>query len=230
MIVDPVLLVLAAAAYLVGSISFARLVGRWRAPEVDLTTVEYPVEDSDVVWVYRGVSATTVSRKLGFRFGLLVFALDFAKGLLPTLWVRMAWPDQTWYLVVGILLVVGHVWPLWHGFVGGRGQSTAVGSVLAVNPVILPVAALVGAFTGLLLFTSAHVARQGFGLYMWVWPLVTDGAGVYFWFGLALSFVYFLAIRPDLREERRVKEATGIPESYVGRLQLAWSEFTSTED
>jgi hypothetical protein len=96
--------------------------------------------------------------------------------------------------------------------------------------VILPIAALVGAFVGLLLVTSAHIARQGFGLYMWVWPLLSQGMGSQFWFGVALSMVYLLAIRPDLREERRVKEATGAPDDYWGRLRVAWSEFTSTKE
>ena len=92
---------------MIGSVSFARMVGRWKAPGVDLTAVEYPVADSEEVWVYRGVSATTVSRKLGFRWGLVVFVLDLLKGLLPTYWVLLTWPDEVWHLVVGVFVVVG---------------------------------------------------------------------------------------------------------------------------
>jgi glycerol-3-phosphate acyltransferase PlsY len=230
LIVNPLLPALAISAYLLGSVSFARITARLRAPGVDLTTVEYPVPGTEEVWVYRGVSATAVSRKIGFGWGFLVFLLDFLKGLLSTYWVRMMWPDETWYLVVGVFVVIGHVWPVWHRFVGGRGQSTAAGVVLAVNPVILFVAAGAGAVIGLLVFTSAHIARQSFGLYMWVWPLLAAGFDATFWFGLALSVVYLMAIRPDLREERRVKDAVGVADGYIERLQVAWREFVSTEE
>lgn len=227
---DPLLPALAISAYLVGSISSARIIGRLKAPDVDLTKVEYPVPGTEEVWVYRGISATTVSKKIGALSGFVVFVLDLLKGLLPTYWVRAAWPDEVWYLVVGVLVVAGHVWPIWHRFAGGRGQSTAVGVVLAVNPVILFVAAWAGVVIGLLLLTSAHIARQGFLLYLWVWPLITTGVNATFWFGLALSALYLLAIRPDLREERRVRAAVGVAGDYGKRLREAWREFTSTED
>lgn len=221
---------LGVGAYLIGSISFARLIGRWRAPEVDLSEVEYHVAGTEESWVYRGVSATTVTKKIGLRWGLVVVALDLSKGLLPTLMTRILWPAEEWYLVVGVMVVVGHVWPIWHRFVGGRGQSTLIGSVLAVSPLALVVAILVGAVAGLFLFTSSHLARQGFGLYVWVWPLVHSGSGEVLYFGVAISLVYLAAIAPDLREEKRVQRTKELPSSYRRRLSAAWDEFTSDED
>lgn len=224
---EPVLL--AAGAYLVGSISFARLIGRWRAPEVVLSDVEYEVPGTDEVWVYRGVSATTVTRQIGLRWGLVVVGLDMSKGFLSTLITRLLWPAEPWYLIVGVLVVVGHVWPLWHRFEGGRGQSTLIGSMLVATPLSLLVSIVLGAVVGLLVFTSAHLARQGFGLYLWVWPLARNGPDAIFTFGLALSVVYLAAIWPDLREERRIQRAKGPAGPYWIRLRHVWHEFTSEE-
>lgn len=222
--------VLAAVAYLIGSISFARLIGRWRAPEVVLSEVAYEVPGTDEVWMYRGVSATTVTKKIGLRWGLLVVGLDMSKGLIPTLLTRLVWPADPWYLIVGVLVVVGHVWPIWHRFEGGRGQSTLIGATLVAAPLALLVSIVVGALAGLFVFTSAHLARQGFGLYLWVWPLAWDGPGALFVFGLALSLVYLAAILPDLHEERRVQRSKGPAGPYGTRLRQVWAEFTSEED
>jgi glycerol-3-phosphate acyltransferase PlsY len=221
--------VLGVVAYLIGSVSFARIVGGWRAPEVDLSEVEYHVAGTHERWVYRGVSATTVTKKIGLGWGVVVVALDLSKGLVPTFMTRSLWPAEDWHLVVGVLVVVGHVWPLWHRFVGGRGQSTLIGVVLVVSPLSLVVAILVGAVAGLLVFTSSHLARQGFGLYIWVWPLLRGGVDDVFYFGVAMSVVYLLAIRPDLREERRVQQSIGRADAYRNRLIAAWDQFTSDE-
>lgn len=223
-------IVLAAGAYLIGSISFARLIGRWRAPEVVLSDVQYEVPGTDELWVYRGVSATTVTKKIGLRWGLLVVGLDMSKGLVPTLITRLLWPGEPWCLIVGVLVVVGHVWPVWHRFKGGRGQSTLIGSALVVSPLSLLVSIVVGALVGLLVFTSAHLARQGFGLFLWVWPLSWNGPGVVFLFGSALSLVYLLAIWPDLREEKRIQRSKGARFPYAIRLRHVWREFTSEEE
>lgn len=219
--------VLAIGGYLIGSISFARIVGRWRAPDVDLSQVEYSVAGREEQWVYRGVSATSVTEKIGLRWGLLVVALDMSKGLVPTLITRLLWPDEPWYLIVGVMVVVGHVWPVWHRFLGGRGQSTLIGSLLVVSPISLPIAIIVAIPAGLLIFTSAHLAREGFGLYVWLWPLVWDGIGGTLWYGVAISFVYLAAIWPDLLEERRGRRSTEHPRSYRERLSAAWAEFPS---
>ena len=58
-------LVAGVVGYLIGSTSFARIVGNWKAPGTDLSIVEYEVPGSDEVWTYRGVSATSVTKRIG---------------------------------------------------------------------------------------------------------------------------------------------------------------------
>ncbi|MBW2162019.1 MAG: glycerol-3-phosphate acyltransferase, partial [Deltaproteobacteria bacterium] len=66
-----------------------------------------------------------------------VMLLDMLKGFVPVALARwtfdLSWP---WITVVGIAAALGHVFPLWHGFRGGKGAATAGGVLLAALPPI----------------------------------------------------------------------------------------------
>lgn len=133
------------AGYLIGAIPFGWLIARARG--VDLFHVGSG-----------NIGATNVGRVLGRKFGLLVFGLDFAKGAVPVaLATRVpaeaqgpfAWPDA---LPVGVALCtfLGHLFPVYLGFRGGKGVATGAGTVFVLVPgpatlAILTWAAVVGA-------------------------------------------------------------------------------------
>jgi glycerol-3-phosphate acyltransferase PlsY len=78
---------------------------------------------------------TNALRTLGLRWALLVIAGDLAKGALPVLVGRFLF-DEPWAAALGGLgAVVGHTWPLFAGFRGGRGVATAFGAFVAVSPI-----------------------------------------------------------------------------------------------
>jgi glycerol-3-phosphate acyltransferase PlsY len=82
------------------------------------------------------VGATNVGRVLGKRAGRQVLALDAAKGALPALVARAALgPDDPWTAIAGVSAVLGHCYPIWHGFRGGKGAATGAGVLLATVPV-----------------------------------------------------------------------------------------------
>lgn len=114
--------VLTAAAYLLGSVSFGLLAAR-RAG-IDLRDAGSG-----------NVGATNVGRVMGKRTGRIVLALDAAKGAGPAL---AAWGtlglESPWTAAVGVAAVVGHCFPVWHGFRGGKGAATALGVMLALVP------------------------------------------------------------------------------------------------
>ena len=64
------------AAYLIGSVSFARIVAARVIPDEDITTTAFDVPDSDETWTYHGVSATSVLQRAGARWGIAVIVLD----------------------------------------------------------------------------------------------------------------------------------------------------------
>ena len=91
------------------------------------------------------VGATNVGRTLGRRWGMLCFALDVLKGLVPVLAAKLLGPEtvsgdaplqlaQFAWLAVGFGAILGHVMSFWLGFKGGKGVATSLGVVLGVFP------------------------------------------------------------------------------------------------
>lgn len=110
------------AAYLIGSIPFGFLIGKYNG--VDIRKVGSC-----------NIGATNVTRSVGKLQGRLCFACDFLKGFLPTLAASGIFCSQPWVvLAVAAAAVCGHMFPVYLGFKGGKGVSTAAGALLAVTP------------------------------------------------------------------------------------------------
>ena len=124
------LIVKAALAYLLGSLVGSLLLGR-------LAGVDIRTQGSG------NAGATNAMRVLGRKFGLAVFAIDFLKGWAATgLLARATLPGilpaepalAAWSLpACGLAVMLGHVYPLWFGFRGGKGVATLVGVLLGIS-------------------------------------------------------------------------------------------------
>jgi glycerol-3-phosphate acyltransferase PlsY len=80
------------------------------------------------------VGTTNTVRAAGHFMGALVFIFDVAKGAIPTL-IGMIF-SQELALVAGLAAFIGHIWPIWLSFKGGKGVATGFGVALAVNPLL----------------------------------------------------------------------------------------------
>lgn len=201
-------LLAAVAGYLAGSLSFARIVhflvtGSWK-----FTPFREKVPGSEVYFDSDLVSATTVSKNLGARYGCLVSLLDMAKVALPTLAFRLWFPGQPLYLITAIFGMAGHIWPLWFGCRGGRGESPLMGALLVIDwaglLLVNGAATLLGFLTG-----SVLVIRWGgyFLLIVWFWFVRDDPAAVIFM--LLANFLYFFSLRKDLHKYLELKRQKG---------------------
>ncbi|MBL0927726.1 MAG: glycerol-3-phosphate 1-O-acyltransferase PlsY [Phycisphaerales bacterium] len=122
-----------AVAYIVGSIPFGLLVARARG-------IDIRQHGS------KNIGATNVGRVLGKRWGQLVFALDALKGAAPV--VGLGWwlgylgaPEAGagragQWLAVAIAAVLGHIFPVWLRFKGGKGVATGFGAMAGLWPVV----------------------------------------------------------------------------------------------
>lgn len=82
------------------------------------------------------IGATNVARTVGARAGVLTLAADVLKGLLPAYAAQMAGAEAA---PVGLATVIGHVYPVFARFRGGKGAATAFGAFLALAPLaVLP--------------------------------------------------------------------------------------------
>lgn len=111
-------------AYLYGSVLFGEHMAR--AKGIDIRAVGSG-----------NVGATNVGRALGKRYAVLVFLLDFSKGLLPMLLARLYFGLDSWTAFsVGLASLLGHMYPIFHHFRGGKGVATAFGTLTAISPLI----------------------------------------------------------------------------------------------
>ncbi|MFC1988074.1 glycerol-3-phosphate acyltransferase [Chloroflexota bacterium] len=78
------------------------------------------------------MGAQNAFRQLGHKTGIIIFFIDTAKGVLPILIARAASIPQLAIFTVGVASVIGHNWPVFIGFRGGRGESTTIGVLLAL--------------------------------------------------------------------------------------------------
>ena len=159
-------------AYLLGALLGSLILGRLRG--VDIRSMGSG-----------NAGATNALRTQGKLFGLLVLAIDIAKGLFVVWWLPTAAlpavgidPDlpRAWLTVAcAFAVIVGHVYPVWFSFRGGKGVATVVGVIAAVDPrllaplllswlavlVLTGYVSLASMLAGVVLVAAAHVLEPG---------------------------------------------------------------------
>ena len=98
------------------------------------------------------IGATNVARTVGARAGLVTLVADVAKGALPLLVGRAAGAGPAGLSLAAVAAVLGHVFPVFAHFRGGKGVATAAGAFL-----VLAASALAGAF---LVFAALAAASR----------------------------------------------------------------------
>ncbi len=191
-------------AYLVGSINGALLVGRL-VGGVDIRT-----QGSG------NAGGTNALRTQGPAFALAVIMIDIAKGWLASSWLGSAalpWRDagiaaaadplSAWApAACGFAAIVGHVYPVFHGFRGGKGVATLVGAIGGLVPALL--AAVLGVwllmvmcfgFVGL----ASIVATATLPLFVALQPSAAGASPPLIAFGVACALLVLWTHRGNLR-------------------------------
>jgi glycerol-3-phosphate acyltransferase PlsY len=121
-------LLLMIGAYLLGAVPFGVLLGKLRG-------VDIRQHGS------RNIGATNVGRVLGRKWGYLCLILDVLKGFIPAFVATFSFAHSgadaaalAAWLLVGVAAVLGHVFPVYLGFRGGKGVATTVGVALGIYP------------------------------------------------------------------------------------------------
>jgi glycerol-3-phosphate acyltransferase PlsY len=164
------------AAYLIGAIPFSYLVARSRG--IDLRAVGSG-----------NVGGANVWRSTGFGPFVVAASLDILKGMLPTLAGLRLLPGHFFAIIlVGVAAVLGHTFPVYLGFRGGKAVGTSTGVLLAIFPLLIPFgltawiiaflitrmtsvgslsAAAVVFFLGTLFYLTGHMPLA-YALFVWI--------------------------------------------------------------
>ena len=173
------------AAYLLGSLPSGYLICRWVA-KIDIRTVGS-----------KNMGATNVARSLGWSWGLLVLAMDMAKGALPVVVAQGVWSagmprNLLIVALVALASFFGHLFSAFLHFNGGKGVATAFG----ISLVLIPKAALASFvifFVVTLIWRYVSLGSLTALLTMPAWVALTAYNSVYV--GLTSVFALFVIIR-----------------------------------
>nr|AFI78705.1 acyl-phosphate glycerol-3-phosphate acyltransferase [uncultured bacterium ws085G8] len=119
-------------AYLLGSVSGSLLLGK-------IKKIDIRMQGSG------NAGGTNAFRTQGLVFAIGVVAIDIGKGYVAARWIpaldiggsQTVFNPMLAVMACGLAAVLGHVFPVWHGFRGGKGAATAVGALIVIEPWLL---------------------------------------------------------------------------------------------
>jgi len=124
-------------SYLIGSIPFAYIITK-TARGIDIRN-----------FGSGNPGATNVFRVAGKTYGLITLMFDFLKGLITVSVTKLFYPDLiSISIICGLLSIIGHNWPVWLKFRGGKGFATSLGVLLG----LIPLVTLFGLITFVIIF------------------------------------------------------------------------------
>ena len=186
-------------AYLLGSVSGSLLLGR-------LKKVDIRGQGSG------NAGGTNAFRTQGLVFAIGVVVIDVGKGFLAAWWIPTlgignlaAAPDPVLLVMAcGFAATLGHCFPVWHGFRGGKGAATAVGALIVIEPWLLLPLAVTWLLT---LVTTGYVGLStvfaGFSLVPAAWWINSQALLV---FTVILAFFLLFTHRSNMRKLRNGTE------------------------
>jgi len=198
---DPFLIIITSLiGYLIGSISFTRIIGKFVLPGEDLEHSKVQIEGTNQYFNFRSVSASTLRVQAGSKYGIIVTILDLLKASIP-IYITLNFLDlQLYSYLISASIILGHDFPIFYKFRGGRGTSCLLGSLLFFDWVSIPVTLMLTMFIGLLVFNDIILPYLSMPIYLIPWVLFASGISDFLIYASVVNAIYWIAVAPDLRE------------------------------
>jgi glycerol-3-phosphate acyltransferase PlsY len=181
-------------AYLLGSIPSALIISK-RYFNIDIRD-----------YGSGNMGATNTFRVLGSKFGTIVMCMDMLKGIIAaSLYVLIPyylhndWERTSFIVVLGLASVIGHIFPIFAGFRGGKGVATLTGMLFALQPVVA--LSCVGVFLFVLFLTryvslSSMLAGVALPIFvLWIWG---DHVILYRIFAVAVAILVIVTHKKNI--------------------------------
>ena len=197
-------------SYLIGSIPNGYLMGKFNGLDIRRHGS-------------KNIGATNVRRILGRPWGIACFILDFLKGLIPVMvighMIASDWAIGAGYggLIAAIGAVLGHVFPVWLMFRGGKGVATSLGVVCGLAPLAFLVGILVWLFSYYVLYRGVVSVASMLAIFMMAVSALIFKMTIFphlSW--VTIFLLFFLAIIVIVRHRENIKRLLeGTESSFV---------------
>jgi len=201
-----VIFIVALSGYLFGAIPFTKLIRRLFKVSKEAPDIEIPISGTNETYRVTATGAVTASMELGTRGGCIVAILDMLKVALPTLVSRIIFEEPIYFLITATAGMIGHIWPVFNRFKGGRGVSSVYGALLVIDWLGAFAVAAGGLLIGIFIFRDFLLAYVA-GLWLlipWMWLRYNDWS--YFYFAIAINIIFIVAMIPDIKQYLRFKK------------------------
>lgn len=218
---DPVVAILSLViSYLLGSISFARIVVKlWTGK--DVTEFEVAVDGTDSKYKAVAIGGNTVSTALGAKGGLTAGTLDILKVTIPTLAFKLIYPEQPSYMLISAIGgLLGHNWPLYHRFHGGAGFSAIMGGLLVIDWLGVLILPFAGLTLGMVILRNMIAANLS-----WLWLIIpwlwwrTEGDLPHILYAIAVNLLFLIAMIPEYQTAMKYKKEGKLLEYGLGNMK-----------
>jgi glycerol-3-phosphate acyltransferase PlsY len=223
-------LMAAIVGYLLGSISFARLMTKILAPEQSIDDLSVKSKENeasteskedDLSQLLTGFGATRASIILGGKWGFAIGLLDMLKVIVPMVIFWFLYPEENYFLIVSVTGLIGHNWPIFHGFKGGRGFSVIYGSLLLIDFVGAIVVVILGLLFGMGIFGTVMIGVGGWLVLMIPWFQLRTADPAFWIYALVLNTIFIIATIPETRLVRRLKKSGKYEEYQENLLEVS---------
>lgn len=157
----------------------------------------------------RNPGATNVLRFGGKKAAAITLAGDFAKGLLPVLLARLAGVEDTGLALTALAAFLGHLYPVFFGFEGGKGVATAFGAILGLSSLVALAAFATWLFMAFVVRISSLSALTAAALT----PLFAWGFGIS---GVSFAVVLFMVALLVWRHRSNIRQLLAGTEDKIG--------------
>jgi glycerol-3-phosphate acyltransferase PlsY len=152
--------------------------------------------------------ATNTFRVLGSKWGTIVMIVDMAKGIAAALLcfllpyyanIHNEWDRTNLMIGLGLAAVIGHIFPIWAGFRGGKGVATLFGMIVAIQPLVA--VCCVGVFLLVLYltrFVSLSSILAGISFAIFILFIFNDDVTLYRIFSVAVALLVILTHQKNI--------------------------------
>ena len=208
----------ALVGYLIGSISFARIGLKFAGIKRDISELEIFVEGSDKPARVEIFGANAASMILGAKAGIVIGIMDMLKAALPMVILRFTlYPAEQYYLIIWVSVLMGHNWPLYSGFKGGRGFSVIFGGLIIIDLIASIMLPIIGILFGLFVAGNMLVGYISWVFFVPIWFLFRTSDFAFVICSILIMILFALSTRPEVRTMAKYRRE-GKLEEYIQGL------------